>query len=166
MNKRLFLVRHAAAEEKLQGHKDIDRELSPAGIRDATLLGRHLFQNYKNPELIVSSPSKRTYSTSEMIAEQLQYDTDKIEINEEVYDASVRVLLNLIHNLDDQLTAVLLVGHNPAMSYLADYLTSENTEYMDTATALVLDFELDSWAKINENTGGVVAQIVGADLRN
>jgi len=139
MTKRLFLVRHATAEEKLRDQKDIDRALTSAGIREATLLGRHIFQNYNNPSFIVCSPALRTSTTAQLMAEQLKFDTEKIVVDENIYDASVRNLLDVIHKVDD---------------------------YMDTGSMLVLDFEVERWSDLEEKAGGIVSYTIGRELKN
>jgi phosphohistidine phosphatase len=92
-------------------------------------------------------------------------DVSKLVVDEDIYDASVRILLQIINNLDNKTDITMLIGHNPAISYLGDYLTSENTEYLDTATLLVLDFEGLSWSEITEKSGGVVAYLIAKDLK-
>jgi phosphohistidine phosphatase len=47
----------------------------------------------------------------------------------------------------------MIVGHNPTITFLADYLTSAPLESMETGSAVVITFDDLSWEEISQNTG-------------
>lgn len=145
----LYLLRHAKSDWSVGGQKDIDRELNNRGHNDAPRMGRKLYELEVNPDKIICSPSKRTKLTLEYVCEQLKYDLSKVEYNDEIYEASVRSLLLVINNLEDNIKSVMLVGHNPGFTYLAEYLTKKEIGNVPTCGALRLDFEVDSWKEVS-----------------
>jgi phosphohistidine phosphatase SixA len=59
--KKLFLVRHAKAEEASVGEKDIDRTLHNKGLMDAPRMGRIIAEEAIRPQKLVSSPEQEHF---------------------------------------------------------------------------------------------------------
>jgi phosphohistidine phosphatase len=153
MTKNLFLVRHAKSDWSVSGQKDFERQLNGRGLNDAPKMGRKLYEMGMKPDLIISSPAVRARLTAELIAEQLKYDTDKIVFNEEIYEASVRSLLKVINSIDDKNQTVIIVGHNPTFTYIAESLTKREIGNIPTCGAVQIEFNLNSWKEVSEGTG-------------
>lgn len=153
MKKTVFLVRHAQAAEPEIDQKDIDRPLTASGMRDAGHTGRYLFQNYENPEIIYASTATRARETAELIAEQLKYDRSGIAFSEDLYEASVRTLMTLINEVPARYHSVLVISHNPSLTYLAEYLSKSDVPNMQPGSVCILEFEGLSWDAIGEGTG-------------
>jgi len=149
MQYQLFLLRHAKSDWSTQGQKDFDRELAPRGNLDAPRMGRKLYELGVSPDLIIASTAIRAKYTAQYIAEQLKFDTEKIEFNEEIYEASLRTLLHVINNLPEETKKVMLVGHNPGLTYLAEFLTKKEIGTIPTCGVVSLEFNVDSWAEIS-----------------
>jgi phosphohistidine phosphatase len=157
MVKDLILVRHAEAAQAVTGVKDIERELTAKGYRDAPRVGRYLHENAFFPDMIISSTALRAKSTAELLAEQLKYELNQISYDEDLYNASIRTLLSAVNASKATLNKLLLVGHNPALSYLAEYLTGDEIGNMEPAAFAHIQFKLDDWSAISENTGTCLA---------
>jgi phosphohistidine phosphatase len=151
--KKLFLVRHAKAEESALGQKDFDRMLDQKGLTDAPRMGRTIAENAERPQRLIASPAARAYQTAYFFAEQLKFDTSEIQVEEEIYEASARSLLKFVNDLDDQFDCIMLFGHNPSFSYLTEYLTKEYIGDIPTCGVAFIHFELDTWKAVSENTG-------------
>jgi len=152
MIRTLYLLRHAEAFDSTSGQKDFDRELSEVGRSNAIHMGSFLFVNYKNPDQIISSPAQRAVDTAHIIAEQLHFDTEKIRVKEELFEASVRILLQTVNEIDEYLGSVMLVGHNPSISYLGEYLSREDIDPLAPCGVVQIQFDL-KWNEISERTG-------------
>ncbi len=154
MFKHLVLMRHAKSDRSVSGQKDFDRDLNTRGNRDAPRMGGRLVQE-KNfvPDLVVASPAVRTSNTAKYVCEQLKFPEEKIVFEEEIYEGSVRNLLKVVNSLNDSSNTVLLVGHNPGISYLAEYITKQEIGELPTSGIVSIHFELDSWSLISEGTG-------------
>lgn len=157
MVKTLFLARHAQAAERLPGEGDSDRQLNSKGLQNSTRMG----MNFKNKniqfDIIISSPAVRAQTTAMLIAEQLKYDTSKVHLNPEIYDASVRTLLQVVNQLKDEWKTVLLIGHNPTISYLAEYLTKWEIGDLTTCGVVQIEFPVASWSMLSEGTGNFIS---------
>lgn len=156
MSKKLILVRHAKSDHSVVGQKDFDRELNAEGHRIAPRMGNRFAQKNIPFDAIISSPAIRAKSTAEYFAEQLKYDFDKIIFNENIYEASVRALLQEISEIDDSLNTVLLFGHNPGFSYLAESLTKSEIGDMPTCAIVIIDFKMRSWKDIVAANGTLI----------
>ncbi|CAN5537685.1 phosphohistidine phosphatase SixA [soil metagenome] len=153
MTKSLFLVRHAQAIENTGRQSDIHRILTPQGYREATRLGRKIFEMDIHPDIILASHSERTRTTAELIAEQIKFDIQKINFKEDLYEASTRTLFTLIRSLNDDWNTIMIVGHNPSISYFAEYITHQEIGHVAHAGVVHLSFDLTSWSQIDEGNG-------------
>jgi phosphohistidine phosphatase len=151
--KNLFLVRHAQAVENTGRATDLYRNLTPLGFRNATKIGRKIFEMDIQPDMIFSSHSERTRSTAELIAEQIKFDAQKIEFTEELYEASARTLFAFIKNFNDEWNHVLIIGHNPSITYFAEYITHQSIGVVSPAGLVYIQFEVDQWNLIDEGNG-------------
>ena len=157
MTKTLFLLRHARASEKQSGQQDIDRELNSIGLQNSTRMGIYMSKNSIRFDIIISSPAIRAKTTASLIAEQIKYAPHKIHENPEIYEASVRTLLRVVNQLKDEWDTVLIVGHNPSITYLSEYLSKSEIGNMTTCGLVNIQFEVDSWAEISEGTGELLS---------
>lgn len=159
MERFLYLMRHAQSADKQHGQTDKDRELTVQGIRDSIKIGSWLHTQKIIPDLIVTSTAMRAKATSGLMLDTLKLMPEKIQLNEELYDASVRPFLREITQLEDTLNHVVCVGHNPAISYLAEYLTKAEIGDLPPAGLVVIQFEILLWQKIGEGTGKFIKLI-------
>jgi len=153
--KQLYFVRHAKAEKEAKGHKDFDRELAYKGKTDASRMGNLISKELVKPGCLVSSPAIRALQTAHLFAEQLDFEKSEIELQSDIYEASMRVLLNVINNLDDKHDCIMIFGHNPSFSHLPEYLTQDIIGKVPTCGVLLINFEVDSWKLISSGTGTV-----------
>ena len=161
MLKKIFLIRHAEAAMPEGGMKDFDRPLTASGIRDATHLGNYLAKKDVLPDIFLSSSALRTRQTSEEIALQIKYEIQKISFKDRLYEPSVRELLMEINQIDKG-NVLLMVSHNPSISYLAEYLSGEVIGNMPPGACVELDFSFDIWEAISENSGMVANNYIPA----
>ncbi|MCF6359687.1 MAG: histidine phosphatase family protein [Cyclobacteriaceae bacterium] len=166
MSKKLFFVRHAKTEESSNEKRDFDRVLTNRGLQDATRLGKYYHSKNTKLDQVLSSDAARAYATAELIASQVGYELSRIHINHEIYEASVRTLLQLVNNLKDEWESVMIVGHNPPINYLSEYLSGADIGHMNTGSCAVITFEADSWTEIGQNSGDLKEYIVSKNLNN
>ncbi len=151
--KNLLLIRHAQAEKFSETNKDIDRKLTSEGMKIASLLGKYLKDEGINPDMIISSMAQRSQLTAELVASQLDYELDDIQCVEGLYEASVRELVNLLSQLDNGNSVVLIIGHNPAVTYAADYLCDAEVSGMSPGAVVQINFAIESWADLSKGLG-------------
>ena len=154
--KRLYLIRHAKSSWKNPDQSDIERPLNKRGQRDAPFMGKRLKKQNAKPDIIFSSPAKRASLTAEIIAKKIDYPEDKIAIKESLYATNLPNILNIIHHLEDSIREVMLFGHNPEFTSLANYLTNHYIENIPTCGIFCIDFDIELWKDIDEGTGRFV----------
>jgi phosphohistidine phosphatase len=142
MQRRLILLRHAHAEE---GRDDFARRLTDAGRRAARQAGQALALARFQPELVLTSPAPRARETAELVAGECGYESAP-RADQTLYLGEPRAVLTVLRALPETLSRVLLVGHNPTLSELAQQL-GEGGE-LRPAAFVDLALELDGWGEL------------------
>ncbi|UXP32372.1 histidine phosphatase family protein [Reichenbachiella agarivorans] len=156
MSKELFLIRHAEADANNFDIRDIDRSLTPEGEIVASKVGRFMKMNEYKPEAILVSSALRTRQTAGFMVEQIDFDPSKIQEMEELYEASTRILLRVVNEINPALKSVAIVAHNPAISFLAEYLTGDIIGNVSPAGIIHLRYE-GEWSAFSQNVVEFVA---------
>lgn len=150
----LHLMRHAQSAERQGSQLDQARELSSTGMREAAAMGHFLKKNNYPLDLIVSSGAKRAESTSIILHGILNLSSE-IKIHEAVYQASVRNLLEVTNHFEEEFRNILLVGHNPYISYFAEFLTKAEIGSLEPAGIVSIRFDINTWTEVSEGTGSL-----------
>lgn len=156
MPKHLYLLRHADAAQKESRQDDKSRELTQSGVKDSLHMGAWLREQNVDFDLIASSSALRAEQTASLIAEGMKLDQPRMLVEDVLYDASVRQLLDYINNIEEGYDRVLVVGHNPSITYLAEYLTKADIGDMAPGSVAIITFDFSSWKNVSENTGVLV----------
>ena len=151
--KKLYLLRHAKSGHEEYVSNDIERHLSARGYREADEVAATFKKQLLQPELIISSPAIRAFTTAIIFAKHLNYPVKVIELNSSIYEASVQQLLYVINQLSDQLNCVMMVGHNPGFSDLASLLYGKAIDEMPTCGITGITINLESWSLVGTVLG-------------
>jgi len=149
--KTLFLVRHAKANPPQQGLPDHDRVLNDRGRRDALEMGRRLAQRGVPPELVITSTAARARATAHLLAAELGAPAQAIREDARIYASTAAKLLYVIQEQDDHRHSLMLVGHNPEMTELAQHF-SRGLPEMPTGAVVRIDFDVGSWSLVGSAT--------------
>jgi phosphohistidine phosphatase len=117
--RRLVVMRHARTEPG--GETDELRELAQSGWDHAAEGGRWLADRGIIPDGALVSSARRTRSTWAALAEGGSFQV-RPAYSESLYNASPETALDLVRETDGSVTALVVVGHNPTMAYLAQLL--------------------------------------------
>ena len=136
----LFIVRHA--HSPFSGDSDHQRPLSDKGVKQATAAGEFIKQALQSTELpsapeIICSDAKRTQTTAANIAAVL--GCKQPQAADRFYHATVGDWCDAITT---QPAAMILVGHNPTVSQLVNYLTQQNLPGMVPASVAHCTLEI------------------------
>ena len=115
--KRLYLLRHAKSSWDDPTLADHDRPLAPRGRRAAKVMAEHLGRKGIAPELVLCSPSRRTRQTLKRLVPALGKSAD-VQIEFPLYAAPEADLLEVLHEVPDEVESVMLIGHNPGIQDL------------------------------------------------
>ena len=151
--KTIYLVRHAKSSWKYPNLDDFERPLNKRGRKSAPFMGAILKKLKVAPDLILSSPANRASMTARIIAVKISYPLEKICYSESIYEFSANALIDVVEHLDDVLDKAMLVGHNPALTDLANYIGNKPISNIPTSGVFCVELDISSWKKISENCG-------------
>jgi phosphohistidine phosphatase len=114
----LHLVRHAKSSWDDPDLGDRDRPLTPRGKRASKALAHHLEEAGIRPDIVVCSPARRAQDTLKPLQRALGAGAT-VRLDERVYAASADELLDVVSEVPDRVSSVMLVGHNPGLQDLA-----------------------------------------------
>lgn len=153
--RQLHLLRHAEALPAAQGAEDRDRPLSEQGRAQARMAAERLRGSGALPDRVLASPARRTRETATIVCAALSLPEPRYEAT--LYPGSTRTLLKALRALEAGVQAVLLVGHNPAISELLDRLAGPGAgtthQYVQgfslpTAGLATLQIQTNDWAAL------------------
>ena len=156
MKKTLILVRHATAEDQNFRIRDFDRNLNNKGLAESEVMGKWLAESNVKPDIFVSSPASRAYKTAEIIAGQLGVNVSSINSRADIYDGGPRAYLSAITTISEDFSCLILFGHNPDITYFAEYLSGANIGSMKKGGVAFIEFEDQKWEEISAKTGNLV----------
>ncbi|QKZ13068.1 SixA phosphatase family protein [Spirosoma sp. KUDC1026] len=160
----LYITRHAKAEDRAMFMADHDRDLLPDGIIAAARMGHYLREQAILPEVIVSSTANRARDTAKVMAEQLGFPVDQILLKENLFDGGMQAYLAAVNAVGDQIQSAMIVGHNPDVSYFAEFLTHQSVGSMSKGAVVAVTFENLTWAEVSGRTGSLSFQMAPKQL--
>jgi len=154
--KTLYLIRHAKSSRDDFSLKDIDRPLNERGKKNAPFMGKILADSGLKPDVMISGPAKRAFSTAKKIAKELGYAKEFIVIEPSIYEAGIKELLHLVNSLKNEWKTVVLFGHNPGFTDFCNYLTGANLVNIPTCGVVKIEFDTRDWKMVSGDTGRLV----------
>jgi phosphohistidine phosphatase len=149
--KTLYLVRHAKASWEEPGVSDADRPLIPKGVKRTKLIVDFLMNRGTSIDLMISSSAVRAYETAKIVAAGLKYPVNKIKTDRKIYDSFYDRILDIIYSTSNDLNSLMIFGHNPTITNLANLFLHPGIESMPTSCIVCLSFNVDKWEEIPSN---------------
>jgi len=146
--KRLTLMRHANAQWKDPQVSDFDRPLNRRGTSEAEAMSRRLIELKLIPTILLTSSARRAQQTADIVARELGVLPRNMRSEESLYLAPVADILRVIQTTGPRIPHLMIVGHNPGMTEIANLLAP--TARIDLATAAIcsLTFDVRSWLDV------------------
>jgi phosphohistidine phosphatase len=125
-------------------------------------MGQWLRENNLMPDYVVSSPAERAKQTTLKVCKELGIDKKTIHSDPRIYDADVTGLMQVLADCPAAARNVLLVGHNPGLESLLDYLCGDNTplsedgKLLPTATVAQLQIP-ETWDNLHAGVATLVS---------
>ena len=163
--KTLYVLRHSKSSWDDPFCNDHDRPLAPRGLKAASLMGQVLGSFENPPTLALSSSAQRARQTTELVLQTFQtlaLNPPDLQIDSQIYEASVHTVVNRLAELPNQHDSVMLVGHNPTLEELVALLCFQQNGgrvQMPTGTLACLTFGLNDWQDLPNATGVLNALI-------
>ncbi len=143
MERRLIVMRHAQAGRGDGSTSDHDRPLTDKGRREAVEIAERLVELGWVPGRVLASDAVRTRQTFEAMESTLQ-PTPSVSYDNSLYLAGVDAAHRALVDVDDEITDVLLLGHNPGWQAVVSYFGGTR-QRLTTANAALLHTTADSW---------------------
>ena len=121
MTRQLLLVRHAKSSWDDHSLADRARPLAPRGVAALPKMREHVARLGASVDLVLCSPAQRTLDTLAGIRPSLPDDA-RVAIEDHLYGIDEPQLLERLRTLDDEVRAVMVVGHNPTLQGLGSLL--------------------------------------------
>jgi phosphohistidine phosphatase len=165
----LHLLRHAKSSWRDAGLEDRDRPLNARGHHAGQLVAA-LLAREPVPDLVLCSSALRTRETFEHLA-RAYGRTPVVSIEDRLYLATARDLLERIEAVENDVGTLLVIGHNPGLHELAAALARHGprAERARLAakfpTAALASFRVaGSWHALSHAPIALVSYVVPSDL--
>jgi phosphohistidine phosphatase len=149
--KRLILLRHAKSSWDDPTIEDHARPLNSRGRQAADRIGRYIRDQEVILDLVLSSTALRARQTLQL----LQLDSGvTVLVEDALYGADAAELMAHLRRVDDAVTSVLLIGHNPGIQSLAMALSGARNRLTSFPTAALADLRVavSSWDGLGPET--------------
>ncbi|MBN1238208.1 MAG: histidine phosphatase family protein [Gammaproteobacteria bacterium] len=147
--RRLTLLRHAKSSWRDTSLSDRERPLSSRGERDAPAMGLRLKAHRARPSLILTSHAVRARTTARIVARMLGYPEEFLQVERALYLAAPDEILAVVAAQDERFEDVLVVGHNPGLTELANRLLPELAlDNLPTGGVVAIDVDAGSWRDV------------------
>ena len=147
--KTVIMVRHAKSSWEEQGVSDFDRPLNNRGKRDAPEMAQRLKKRNIPIDLFISSPAKRAKKTSELFAEEFNYQKDNIFFVKELYLADADNFSSVISHSPSSANSIIIFSHNPGITAFVNSLTAVKINNMPTCAAFAVSANCNNWSEFD-----------------
>lgn len=146
----LFLMRHAKAKKASGDMADHQRPLRKRGRREAAAMAVPLRRWQALEGELHVSDATRTQETFVEVAEQCSEFplAERARFDEALYTFDGQALLAWLKTLPDEADKVLVIGHNPALLELADWLCGGAPDDLATGGVLHLTLADTPWHSV------------------
>lgn len=146
----LHIVRHGKSSWDFEELSDIDRPLSPRGINNAYLMAKKLSERKVVPGRFITSPANRALYTAIIFARVMKFPYDQIRISDKIYTGYNDDLVELIRSQEKSVSEILIFGHNPAFTALANQLMDHYLDNIPTAGIVSLSYDTEDWKQLGK----------------
>lgn len=146
MTRELLILRHGKSDWGASTD-DFHRPINDRGKRSAQRIGVWLHGQGLRPDYIVSSPAERAITSAEKACKAMAMDARCIVTDRRLYMADLEALLAVLQDCPAGAKRLMMVGHNPGLEELLQYLVgdvierAEDGKLLPTATLARLQLQ-------------------------
>ncbi len=138
-------MRHGKSDWDDPTLTDRQRPLNARGRRDVPEMAERLRSLDIRPSLIVASPAVRTWETAKAVADVFGYPREFMHREEDLYLASAKTISSVIGAQDASFNAMIVCGHNPGITQLANELVPGLTGNLVTSGTVTVRADAKDW---------------------
>jgi phosphohistidine phosphatase len=160
-DQRLLLVMRHGKAESTSADGDHERELTSKGRAQAELVGDYLASQGVLPTRVLVSDALRTRQTWDAVASRMPDFHGSATLESDLYLAHISDVLDVLQRIDDEDQVVMIVGHEPTMSGLGQYLADDDSDAaseaqvrigLPTGGLCVFSGSLEHWADLGADS--------------
>lgn len=129
-------------------------------------MAKHLRKARIRPELVLCSSSARTRETLALV--QASLEGASIEVEDGLYAATADELLDRLRDVPDDVSSVMVIGHNPGLQDLALTLTTPGSNDRLGAkfvTCALATLTLPRWSELKPDAAELRDYVTPKELR-
>ncbi len=154
--KTFYLVRHAKSSWDSSDLKDVERPLNERGLKDAPFMAKLMRSKGVQPDLIVTSPAIRALTTAAYFKSELGVEGEDFWVRDEIYEAMSVTIVDLINRLPESCNTVLIFGHNPTFTSVANMFSDKYVDNIPTCGVVCIQSKAMTWPDVTGNNSEVV----------
>jgi phosphohistidine phosphatase len=144
--KTVYIVRHGKAIPAHANIADADRLLTDTGVARTCKIAEYMTESKPVIDQIISSPIERAFATALIIADKLGMHAEKVITEEKLFSGDENDVMDVIEGLDDSMNSVMIVGHNPVITMVANHFANPKLESLPTTGVVSVHLETENWA--------------------
>lgn len=148
--KTVYIVRHGKAAPASATVPDIDRMLTDTGVARTCKVASYMNESKPEIDHIVSSPAERAYDTALILADKLGIPTSKIVSEGKLFSGDASDYIDIIESLDDTIKSVMIVGHNPVITMVANLFANPKLDSLPTTGVVSVHLDTDKWVDLKK----------------
>ena len=148
--KTLFLVRHAKSSWENPEGGDHARTLNDRGRKNAPEMAARLKGRAVTLDRLITSSATRARETGAFFVSGLDLGAESVIVEAQLYGATAADWLGLIQSLDESWNSVMMIGHNPTLTELANGLGRMDISNVPTCGVLECRYAGDYWGNFGE----------------
>jgi phosphohistidine phosphatase len=154
--KTLYLLRHAKSSWSESGIRDNERPLNKRGKRDASFMGKILFERGIKPDKLITSSAVRSIETAKQIAKEINIERSFVIVDERLYHPSTLDFLRVISEIDNSNNETMLISHNPGITDFVNFVSTSDFDNVPTCGVVCIQFDVNDWKDISNHKGKVI----------
>ena len=154
MKRELLIFRHGKSDWATGAQSDFERPLAKRGRKAIKRIAAWAVEHDLVPDYVLSSPAERARRTAERFCRGAGVPAELIQLQPDLYLASLEAMLAHLEAIPGHYRRVMMVGHNPGMEEIVEYLGGGGTAdtvksvFMPTAALAHLDMPVD-WRRLD-----------------
>lgn len=144
MSKTLVLVRHGKSSWK-HDLPDDKRPLKKRAYKDIDLVTSSFKHCLDKKFTFKCSYAIRAHTTAKFFLKQLNIHENQLSVEAPLYTFDAKSLRAYLYTIDDDIENLMIFGHNPAFTMLANTLGDEYFDNIPTSGLVMINFEKSSW---------------------
>ncbi|MCB1603011.1 MAG: histidine phosphatase family protein [Gammaproteobacteria bacterium] len=122
--------------------------MNQRGKNSAPIMGQRLSKKSIQPQIVLCSTAARAQATAQKVLDQIPQKYE-IQFLKDLYHAYPDEILNIVSKVSDNYQNIMIVGHNPGLTELANDLMGEyHFPNIPTAGLVTFELDIDSWSAI------------------